>query len=71
MPGARFNHVRIPRDQMLSRFAKVSAEGAYSKPPHDKLSYGGMIFIRAQMISNLAWQLAKGAFAVSFAAVVY
>lgn len=56
---------------MLSRFAKVSAEGAYSKPPHDKLSYGGMIFIRAQMISNLAWQLAKGAFAVSFAAVVY
>ncbi|SCV72991.1 BQ2448_6916 [Microbotryum intermedium] len=59
IPGARFDHVRIPRDQMLNRFAKVSPEGKYSKPPHDKLSYGGMIFIRAQMIGNLAWKLAK------------
>jgi acyl-CoA oxidase len=45
---------------MLNRFAKVSPEGVYSKPPHDKLSYGGMIFIRAQMIGSLAWKLAKG-----------
>jgi len=57
----RFNKVRIPHDAMLSRFAKVSKEGAYSKPPHDKLSYGGMIYIRAQMISGLAWSQAKAA----------
>lgn len=60
--GGRFNHVKIPLDQMLSRFSQVSPEGKYTKPPHDKLSYGGMIFIRAQMIGNLGWQLAKGAF---------
>lgn len=35
---------------MLNRFAQVSADGAYNKPPHDKLSYGGMIFIRANMV---------------------
>lgn len=58
--GARFSSVRIPRSQMLARFANVSPEGAYSKPPHDKLAYGGMIFIRAQMIGSLAWRLAKG-----------
>ncbi|KAM0786049.1 hypothetical protein ACM66B_006860 [Microbotryomycetes sp. NB124-2] len=56
---ARFNNVRIPRDQMLNRFSKVSPEGKYSKPPHDKIAFGGMVFIRAQMIGNLAWRLAK------------
>lgn len=56
---ARFNKVRIPRDQMLNRFAKVSPEGTYSKPPHDKIAFGGMVFIRAQMIANLALKLAK------------
>lgn len=44
---------------MLSRFAQINEQGKYVKPPHDKLSYGGMIFIRAQMITSLAWSLAK------------
>ncbi|BGP34663.1 hypothetical protein JCM10296v2_006485 [Rhodotorula toruloides] len=58
---ARFNNVRIPRKQMLSRFAQVEPGngGTYVKPPHSKLSYGGMIFIRSQMIGNLSWRLAK------------
>ncbi|GAA5881626.1 hypothetical protein JCM16303_005516 [Sporobolomyces ruberrimus] len=56
---ARFDHVRVPRSHMLSRFAQVTEEGQYVRPPHDKLSYGGMIFIRAQMISSLSWRLAK------------
>jgi len=60
---ARFNSVRLPRSQMLSRFAAVDPKdgGTYKTPPHAKLSYGGMIFIRAQMISNLSWREAKGA----------
>lgn len=49
----RFNKVRVPRAHMLNRFAQVSKEGAYTKPPHDKLSYGGMIFIRANMVRLL------------------
>ncbi|KAM0754099.1 acyl-CoA oxidase [Meredithblackwellia eburnea MCA 4105] len=58
---ARFSNVRIPRDQMLARFARVAKDGTYTKPPHSKLSYGGMIFIRAQMIGGLGWSLAKAA----------
>ena len=39
---ARFDHVRIPRDQMLSAFASVTPKGEYIKPSHAKLSYGGV-----------------------------
>ncbi|KAI8996281.1 acyl-CoA oxidase [Trametes punicea] len=39
---ARFHHVRIPREWMLSAFASVSPEGRYVKPPHAKLSYAGV-----------------------------
>lgn len=39
---ARFNHVRIPKEQMLSKFARVTDEGEYVQPPHAKLSYGGV-----------------------------
>lgn len=56
-----FDHVRIPRSQMLNRFAQVTKDGTYVKPPHDKLSYGSMVFIRAQMISQNGWDLAKAA----------
>ncbi|TKA50277.1 hypothetical protein B0A53_06349 [Rhodotorula sp. CCFEE 5036] len=62
---ARFDRVRVPRKNMLSRFAKVEPSqngggGAeYVQPPHSKLSFGGMVYIRAQMIGSLAWQLAR------------
>ncbi|GAA5846862.1 hypothetical protein JCM3766R1_004678 [Sporobolomyces carnicolor] len=56
---ARFDRVRIPRSHMLARFAQVTEHGEYVRPPHSKLSFGGMIFIRAQMISSLSWRLAK------------
>lgn len=39
---ARFDHVRIPRGHMLSKFAQVTSEGKYVQPPHAKLSYGGV-----------------------------
>lgn len=39
---ARFDHVRIPKENMLSRFAQVTEDGAYIRPPHAKLSYGGV-----------------------------
>ena len=42
---ARFDHVRVPRAQMLSKFAQVMKDGSYVKPPHAKLSYGGVSFI--------------------------
>lgn len=39
---ARFDHVRIPKDYMLSRFAQVKDDGTYVRPVHDKVSYGGV-----------------------------
>jgi len=43
---ARFDHVRIPRANMFSKFAEVTKEGSYIQPPDAKLSYGGVnIFI--------------------------
>ncbi|KAG6876144.1 hypothetical protein C0992_000695 [Termitomyces sp. T32_za158] len=39
---ARFDHVRIPKENMLSKFAQVTDDGKYVQPPHAKLSYGGV-----------------------------
>ena len=39
---ARFDRVRIPKEQMLSAFAGVTSEGEYVQPSPAKLSYGGV-----------------------------
>ena len=54
----RLDRVRIPRDQMLMRFAKVSREGRYSTPPHAKLAYGTMVVVRATIIAGASSALA-------------
>lgn len=56
----RFDHVKIPRNNMLGKHAHVKKGGEYVKPPSDKLSYGGMIFIRSQMIDRTGWMLSRG-----------
>lgn len=38
----RFDHVRIPRENMFSEYSQVTEDGHYIKPPHEKLSYGGV-----------------------------
>jgi hypothetical protein len=45
----RFDHLRIPRDAMLMRFARVTEEGAYVPPPpaNVKASYATMVYVRA------------------------
>ncbi|KPI42462.1 Peroxisomal acyl-coenzyme A oxidase 1 [Cyphellophora attinorum] len=45
----RFNHVRIPRSQMLARNAQVERSGNYIKPKNLKHSYGSMVTVRALM----------------------
>ncbi|KAI0354185.1 acyl-CoA oxidase [Trametes cingulata] len=67
---ARFDHVRIPREQMLSAFASVTPEGQYVQPPHAKISYGGMMYIRSSMVVIAGWTIAKGAtIAIRYATV--
>ncbi|KAJ3996037.1 peroxisomal oxidase [Lentinula boryana] len=58
---ARFTHVRIPKEQMLSRFAQVTDDGKYVQPPHAKISYGGMLYIRSGMVTTAGWVTAKAA----------
>ncbi|CDO76000.1 hypothetical protein BN946_scf184780.g7 [Trametes cinnabarina] len=57
---ARFDHVRVPRKCMLSAFAAVTPEGKYVQPPHAKLSYAGMMYIRSTMVISGGWTIAKG-----------
>jgi hypothetical protein len=53
---AIFNHVRIPREHMLSKFAQVTKEGKYVQPPHAKLSYGGVRRLIIQWNHSLTFQ---------------
>lgn len=53
------NHVRIPRDQMLMKYAKVAPDGTYSKPPTDKITYGTMVQIRSGIVIMMAKCLAR------------
>jgi acyl-CoA oxidase len=55
----RLDNVRIPRDQMLMKYAQVQPDGTYSKPPTDKITYGTMVFIRAGLVYYSAHKLAK------------
>ncbi|KAG0037234.1 acyl-coenzyme A oxidase [Podila clonocystis] len=56
---ARFNKYRIPRDNMLMRFSKVSKDGVYTKPPHAKLAYGSMVLLRSVLIRQMALYLSR------------
>lgn len=49
-----FDQVRIPREQMLMKNAKVLQDGTYVKSPGDKLTYGTMIFVRVALIKGVA-----------------
>ncbi|XP_049577730.1 peroxisomal acyl-coenzyme A oxidase 1 isoform X2 [Syngnathus scovelli] len=55
----KLDHVRIPRENMLMKYAKVDPDGTYFKPPSDKLTYGTMVFIRSMIVGESARALAK------------
>ncbi|KAJ3370925.1 acyl-coenzyme A oxidase [Allomyces arbusculus] len=56
-----FEHYKIPRTNMLMRFAQVTRKGEYVKPPHAKLAYGGMVFVRTALVRLAGGSLAKAA----------
>ncbi|BDA40509.1 Peroxisomal acyl-coenzyme A oxidase 1 [Coccomyxa sp. Obi] len=67
-----FNHVRVPLDNMLMRFSKVTAEGEYVPPPpsNQKASYATMVYVRATIVEGAGWALARSVtIAVRYAAV--
>lgn len=66
-----FDHVRIPRNHMLSKFSQIKrGTGEYISPPNDKLSYGTMVFVRAMIVSGVRISLARAAtIAIRYSAV--
>ena len=55
----RFDRVRIQRDQMLMRNARVEPDGTYVPPKHAKLSFNAMIFVRQILVRQMAIALGK------------
>ncbi|KAF7655667.1 hypothetical protein LDENG_00052720 [Lucifuga dentata] len=55
----KLENVRIPRDNMLMKYAKVDPDGSYRKPPSSKLTYGTMVFIRSMIVGESARAIAK------------
>nr|BAN20496.1 acyl-CoA oxidase [Riptortus pedestris] len=49
-----FDKVRVPRQNMLMKNAKVLKDGTYVKSPSDKLTYGTMIFVRVAVVRGIA-----------------
>ncbi|KAL1006051.1 hypothetical protein UPYG_G00067240 [Umbra pygmaea] len=66
----KLENVRIPRNNMLMKYAKVEADGTYVKPPSDKLTYGTMVFIRSMIVGEAGRALAKSCtIAIRYSAV--
>eukprot|EP01104_Vermistella_antarctica_P002183 TRINITY_DN1234_c1_g2_i1.p1 TRINITY_DN1234_c1_g2~~TRINITY_DN1234_c1_g2_i1.p1 ORF type:complete len:743 (+),score=193.26 TRINITY_DN1234_c1_g2_i1:133-2229(+) len=57
----RFTHHRIPRFNMLARYASLSREGVYQKPVHSKLAYATMVHVRAHIVIGSGRKLARAA----------
>jgi acyl-CoA oxidase len=46
-----FDKYKIPHISLLAKYSQVvKATGEYVKPPNAKLSYGTMVFVRANIV---------------------
>ncbi|EFN76281.1 probable peroxisomal acyl-coenzyme A oxidase 1 [Harpegnathos saltator] len=65
-----FDHVRIPRENMLMKNSQVLEDGTYVKASSDKLTYGTMMFVRVVLVRDIASYLSKAVtIAVRYSAV--
>ncbi|KAJ4956491.1 hypothetical protein NE237_013274 [Protea cynaroides] len=56
----QFDHVRIPRDQMLMRVSQVTREGKYLRSDVPRqLVYGTMVFVRQYIVFNASYALSR------------
>ncbi|KAL4508172.1 hypothetical protein ABPG72_021545 [Tetrahymena utriculariae] len=55
----RMNNIRIPRENMLMRYAKVSKSGIFSKPKNEKVGYACMMEIRTDIIASCSLIMAR------------
>ncbi|XP_042050831.1 peroxisomal acyl-coenzyme A oxidase 1-like [Salvia splendens] len=55
-----FDHVRIPRDQMMMRVSQVTREGKYKQSDVPRqLVYGTMVYVRQQIVADASCALSK------------
>ncbi|GAB5586978.1 hypothetical protein Unana1_01878 [Umbelopsis nana] len=66
-----FDHYRIPHISFLAGYAQVKpGTGEYVRPPNAKLSYGTMVYVRANIVMGVRFALAKAAtVAIRYSAV--
>ncbi|XP_004419928.1 PREDICTED: peroxisomal acyl-coenzyme A oxidase 2 isoform X1 [Ceratotherium simum simum] len=55
----RLDHVRVPRENMLSRFAQVLPDGTYIKLGTAQSNYLSMVVMRVEMLSDVICTLQK------------
>ncbi|KAL0594645.1 Peroxisomal acyl-coenzyme A oxidase 1 [Plecturocebus cupreus] len=66
----KMDNYRIPRENMLMKYAQVKPDGTYVKPLSNKLTYGTMVFVRSFLVGEAARALSKACtIAVRYSAV--
>ncbi|XP_036610463.1 peroxisomal acyl-coenzyme A oxidase 1 isoform X2 [Trichosurus vulpecula] len=55
----KMDNCRIPRENMLMKYAQVKPDGTYVKPLSDRLTYGTMVFVRSFLVGEAARSLSK------------
>ncbi|KYR03091.1 acyl-CoA oxidase [Tieghemostelium lacteum] len=55
----QLNKIRVPRNFMLQRFAKVTESGKYVRPTHPRLIYAGMVGVRVAIIQDSFYGLSR------------
>ncbi|CAM6021334.1 unnamed protein product [Sphagnum balticum] len=67
----RFDHVRIPRENMLMKLASVTKQGKYERSNKPRqLGYGAMVFIRQGIVAEASVYLSRAVtIAVRYSAV--
>ncbi|ELK12352.1 Peroxisomal acyl-coenzyme A oxidase 1 [Pteropus alecto] len=66
----KMDSYRIPRENMLMKYAQVKPDGTYVKPVSNKLTYGTMVFVRSLLVKDAAQCLSKACtIAIRYSAV--
>ncbi|XP_070533128.1 peroxisomal acyl-coenzyme A oxidase 1-like [Ptychodera flava] len=56
----RFDNMRIPRENLLSKYSKIDPDGTYHPPISDKMVYAGMVLSRVNTVVWAAGHLSSG-----------
>jgi acyl-CoA oxidase len=66
----KFDHVRIPKSQMLSRFSRIDDEGNFEILGDLRVLYSCMMMVRTHIVRYAAWCLFKASkIAIRYACV--